>query len=137
MKGKILLGCAVAHEGALFLEIVFIKIILFHDDIEITVPEFVIGICDFVRRSYVLLTAPIVGRLRGRATVLIGEKQVEFNLRVVNRICADYLVEVVPLTHHLIVSTHVGSYRLLEESPERFNQLSLTHYYLIRLSTSH
>lgn len=104
----LLLGGGIADRGPLFFEV-----ILLHDGIEVAVAESIGIVGDLVRGADVALGASLVA-----AVVFIGEEEVELDLGVVNGICADYFVEVVPFVHDFCVLGDTRSHRFLEEGPE-------------------
>lgn len=104
-------GCIVSivEHGPLFF-----KGILLHDSIEVAVPEAIgVVICDLVGRADVALGSSLIV-----AVVFIGKEEVELDLGVIDRICADYFVEVVPFVHYLCVLGHAWRHGFLEEGFE-------------------
>ena len=60
---------------------------------------------------------------------LVGQKEIELYLRVVNRFVADDFVKVIPLSHHLVVAGDKGKHFPIEERLEGLDYLFLTHFY--------
>ena len=100
---RYLLFIGVARQEGAFL----FEIILIHDGIEIAVSEAIGVFCNFIRGADIGLWAWWV--------IFIGEQQVELDLGVVDRVGTDDLVEMVPLTHHVVVVADEGSDWFLEK----------------------
>ncbi len=95
----ILFGAVVAQERPLLFEVIFV-----HDGVEVTVAK-AVGV---VVVGYFVGGADVV--LGAVGVILIGEEEVELDLGVVDWIRTDYFVQVVPLSHHLVVTTHVRTH---------------------------
>ena len=61
------------------------------------------------------------------STSFVCKKKVELNLRVINGITADDFVEMIPLSHDLVVAGNEGKNLPIEEGLESLNDLFLTH----------
>ena len=94
----LLFGAVITQERAFLFEIIFV-----HDGVEVTVSKAVgVVIGYFVRGANVVFRA-----LQTIGVILIGQEKVELDLGVVDWIRTNYFIQMVPLSHYLVVPIHV------------------------------
>ena len=94
----LLFGAVITQERPFLFEI-----ILVHYRVEVTVSKAVrVVVGYFVGGANVVL-----GALGAVGVILIGKEEVELDLGVVDWVRTDYFIQMVPLSHYLVVPIHV------------------------------